>query len=246
MGEELHGEAGIHQRSHNLDRRELDIAAVVDSFFLDRELDRALAVAEVFIHLDFHVPLAGGQLRQIGFRVFAADDAGLPAAVVNAGKVLVIDRAGGGVLKTQPEIEAVVCGREPGVEPVDVEAHRGVRGGGSGQVDAFKVIPVSQLIGGALGEVRIAVDTVENYLSKVALKISDVQKLVPRVKTSGNGSRVTVDAVVHITVGRNIPEITDDIQNNISDQLKNELGIAEVGEIRVHVREVRPPQQTDL
>lgn len=99
---------------------------------------------------------------------------------------------------------------------------------------------------GALGEVRIAVDTVENYLANAALNVADVQKLVPHVKTIGDGNKVTVDAVVHVTVGRNIPEVTDEIQHHIADHLKSELGIAEVGEIRIHVREVRPPKPAEL
>ncbi len=94
----------------------------------------------------------------------------------------------------------------------------------------------------SLGEVRVAVDTLERYLGRVGSEIPDVQKLVPQVRGVDDGNRVTVDATVHVTLGRNVREVSEQIAEHIATQLKRVLGVTEVGNINVIVREVQPPE----
>jgi len=99
----------------------------------------------------------------------------------------------------------------------------------------------SIVFAGSLGEVRVAVDTIERYLSRVGLDVPDVEKLVPHVRTVDDGNRVAVDATVHVTLGRNVREVSEQIADHIANHLKNALGVAELGDINVIVREVQPP-----
>jgi len=94
----------------------------------------------------------------------------------------------------------------------------------------------------SLGEVRVDIDTIERYLSRVGMDVPDVQKIVPHVRTVEDGSRVAVDATVHITLGRNVREVSEQIASHIATQLKSALGVSEVGDINVAVREVQPPE----
>jgi len=94
----------------------------------------------------------------------------------------------------------------------------------------------------SLGEVRVAIDTIERYLSRVGMDIPDVQKLVPQVQGVDEGNRVSVDATVHVTLGRNVREVSEQIAEHIATQLKSILGVTEVGNINVNVREVQPPE----
>jgi len=94
----------------------------------------------------------------------------------------------------------------------------------------------------SLGEVRVAIDTVERYLSRVGIDVPDVQKLIPQVQGVDEGNRVSVDATVHVTLGRNVREVSEQIAEHIATQLKSILGVTEVGNINVNVREVQPPE----
>jgi len=94
----------------------------------------------------------------------------------------------------------------------------------------------------SLGEVRVAVDTIERYLSRVGMDIPDVQKLIPQVQGVDEGNRVSVDVTVHVALGRNVREVSEQIAEHIATQLKSILGVTEVGNINVNVREVQPPE----
>lgn len=94
----------------------------------------------------------------------------------------------------------------------------------------------------SLGEVRVAVDTIERYLSRVGLDIPDVQKLIPQIQSVDDGNRIAVDVTVHVTLGRNVREVSEQIAEHIATQLKNMLGVTEVGNINVNVREVQPSE----
>ncbi len=95
-----------------------------------------------------------------------------------------------------------------------------------------------------LGEVKISAEAIESFIRKEVEKAEEVKEIKARVVMGKKG--VQIINRVSILGGRNIPEVTDKIQNIIKDSTQNVLGIPEVEEIKVYVREIAQPRKKEL
>ncbi len=86
------------------------------------------------------------------------------------------------------------------------------------------------------GEVRIALNAIEELISKAILKIDGVKEFNPKVVGGKRGIEVMSHATVEANV--NIPQVTMKIQEMVKAQVKGILGIDEVGPIRTYVNKI--------
>jgi hypothetical protein len=86
------------------------------------------------------------------------------------------------------------------------------------------------------GELRIAFSAIEELLKKVSRGIRGVRELSPKVVGTKRGLEVRNRA--SIEAGVSIPEITTKIQELFRSQIREVLGIEEVGAIRTYVHKI--------
>jgi uncharacterized alkaline shock family protein YloU len=95
-----------------------------------------------------------------------------------------------------------------------------------------------------LGEVKISAEAIETFIRKEVEKMEEVKEIRSRVIAGKKG--VQILSRVSILGGRNIPETTDKIQSLIKDSTQNILGIPEIEEIKVFVREITQPKKKEF
>ena len=94
-----------------------------------------------------------------------------------------------------------------------------------------------------LGEVKISAEAIESFIRKEVEKMEEIKEIRSRVMVGKKG--VQIINRVSILGGRNIPEVTDKIQSLIKDSAQNVLGIPEIEEIKVFVREITRPKKEE-
>ena len=92
------------------------------------------------------------------------------------------------------------------------------------------------------GELRIAFSAIEELLRKASREIRGVRELKPRVVATKRGLEVRNRA--SIEAGVSIPEITTRIQELFRSQIREVLGIEEVGAIRTYVHKIITEEQS--
>jgi uncharacterized alkaline shock family protein YloU len=86
------------------------------------------------------------------------------------------------------------------------------------------------------GVVSIEVEAVEDFLRKLGDEFGSVISLEPHISSKKN--LITINLDVRIQTGTRIPELSQLLQNRVRESVRDGLGIAEVREIKVHVREL--------
>lgn len=86
------------------------------------------------------------------------------------------------------------------------------------------------------GELRIAFSAIEELLRKASREIRGVRELKPKVVGTKRGLEIRNSAAVE--AGVSIPEITTRIQELFRSQIREVLGIEEVGAIRTYVHKI--------
>lgn len=92
-----------------------------------------------------------------------------------------------------------------------------------------------------IGEIKISTDTLENLASKVSAKINGVKEQKVRVKLEENGSVIVV-AKIYVDGETPIPQISEQIQFQVKENIQNIAGI-DVGQVHVIVANVGPSSQ---
>ena len=83
------------------------------------------------------------------------------------------------------------------------------------------------------GEVRVAFSAIEDYVQRLSGHIPGLHEMRPSVSISKGGLQI-VNRVV-LEHGASIPETSSRVLDIIRTRLEKELGIEEIGSIRVHV-----------
>ncbi len=87
-----------------------------------------------------------------------------------------------------------------------------------------------------LGEVKVSAEAIENFIKRTVEQKEEVKEIKARLIKGKKG--VEIHSRVSLWSGNNIPEATDNIQSAIKDYTQNVLGIPEVREIKVFVKEI--------
>ena len=98
--------------------------------------------------------------------------------------------------------------------------------------------PRSVSFSSSLGAINVSLETVEAFLARGASALPEVKKLAAHVTPSEDRKSVRVDVTVSVYHGRNVRELGERIQHYIADSTRELLGLGEVGDVNVTVREV--------
>lgn len=89
------------------------------------------------------------------------------------------------------------------------------------------------------GEVRISLAAIRDFLARLSAEFPGVVSL--RATVDARGSTLSVNMEARVRAGVEIPALTQRIQERVRESVRACLGIAEVGEVRVTVREFLGP-----
>ncbi len=94
------------------------------------------------------------------------------------------------------------------------------------------------------GTVSIGVSAVSNFIRKLGDEFGAVLSMEPRIRSRKDLIRIDLD--VKIQTGTRIPELSQLLQDRVRESIRDGLGIVEVSEIKVHIREIigAPPPST--
>lgn len=95
------------------------------------------------------------------------------------------------------------------------------------------------------GAVSINVSAVSDFIRKLGDEFGAVISLEPRIRSEKD--LISIDLDVKIQTGTRIPELSQLLQDRVRESIRDGLGIVEVREIKVHIREIvgaPPPSQT--
>lgn len=91
---------------------------------------------------------------------------------------------------------------------------------------------------GTLGEIRISLYALEDYIKRICIKESFIKAVY--VKVSLKRKNIITKIKADIWSGYNIPEIVSRIQTNIKAFLENDLNLGEESEIKVYISKIVP------
>lgn len=94
------------------------------------------------------------------------------------------------------------------------------------------------------GVVTIGVDAVTDFIRKLGEEFGAVISMDPRIRSEKN--LISIDLDVKIQTGTRIPELSQLLQDRVRESVRDGLGIVEVREIKVNVRDIvgaPPPSQ---
>lgn len=86
------------------------------------------------------------------------------------------------------------------------------------------------------GAVSISVSAVCDFIRKLGGEFTAVVSLDPTVRSEKD--LLSIDLDVKVQAGSRIPELSQLLQNRVREGVRDGLGIAEVQEIKVHIREI--------
>ncbi len=95
------------------------------------------------------------------------------------------------------------------------------------------------------GAVSISVNAVSDFIRKLGDEFGAVISLEPRIRSEKD--LISIDLDVKIQTGTRIPELSQLLQDRVRESIRDGLGIVEVREIKVHIREIvgaPPPSHT--
>jgi hypothetical protein len=90
------------------------------------------------------------------------------------------------------------------------------------------------------GTTRISVGTVQAFLARAGATLPDVKKLETQVTPLEGRASPNVEVTAWVHHGRNARELCDRIGQYINDSTKDLLGVEEIGEVNVTLREIEP------
>ena len=94
------------------------------------------------------------------------------------------------------------------------------------------------------GAVSISVNAVSDFIRKLGDEFGAVISLEPKIRSEKD--LISIDLDVKIQTGTRIPELSQLLQDRVRESIRDGLGIIEVREIKVHIREIvgaPPPSQ---
>ncbi len=86
-----------------------------------------------------------------------------------------------------------------------------------------------------LGEIRVSITALENLVHRAARKVAGVKEIKPRIRPTGEGVMVLLEAV--FLPDQNIPEISQQLQQQVKDYLQEAAGL-DIIEVKVMVQNV--------
>jgi len=86
------------------------------------------------------------------------------------------------------------------------------------------------------GAVSISVNAVCDFIRKLGDEFGAVISMDPKVRSEKDLIRIDLD--VRVQTGSRIPELSHLLQTRVRESIRDGLGIVEVREIKVHVREI--------
>jgi len=86
------------------------------------------------------------------------------------------------------------------------------------------------------GAVSISVNAVSDFIRKLGDEFGAVISLEPRIRSEKD--LISIDLNVKIQTGTRIPELSQLLQDRVRESIRDGLGIVEVREIKVHIREI--------
>jgi hypothetical protein len=90
------------------------------------------------------------------------------------------------------------------------------------------------------GTTRISVGTVQAFLARAGATLPDVKRLETQVTPLEGRASPNVEVTAWVYHGRNARELCDRIGQYINDSTKDLLGLEEIGEVNVTLREIEP------
>lgn len=94
---------------------------------------------------------------------------------------------------------------------------------------------------GEIGEVYMSFEAINNLIIKASYNIKGVREVKPKIKVMAEGISIQLNIIVGHDV--NIPQITLDLQNKVSEYLQ-EYGGINVIEVKVYVEKVQSQNKT--
>jgi uncharacterized alkaline shock family protein YloU len=95
------------------------------------------------------------------------------------------------------------------------------------------------------GSVSISVSAVRDFIRKLGDEFGAVISIDPKIRTEKD--LLSIDLDVKLQSGTRIPEFSQMLQTRIREGIRDGLGIAEVGEVKVRIQEIvgtpRPPRR---
>lgn len=86
------------------------------------------------------------------------------------------------------------------------------------------------------GAVSISVNAVCDFIRKLGDEFGAVISLDPKIRSEKD--LISIDLDVKVQTGSRIPELSQMLQNRVRESVRDGLGIVEVREIKVHIREI--------
>ncbi|MCH7504935.1 alkaline shock response membrane anchor protein AmaP [PVC group bacterium] len=90
----------------------------------------------------------------------------------------------------------------------------------------------------SLGEIRISLAAVEEFIQKCGVKIEEVRDVRSKIKTKK--SEVRVYSRVSIWAGSNVPDIADNVQEKIRKSMEELLGVETKVRVYVSIDRIMP------
>lgn len=88
------------------------------------------------------------------------------------------------------------------------------------------------------GEINVSLDTIEDFLARRGSALPDVERLTVRLTPLDNEKYVKVDVVARVYEGHDVIQLAERIRAHFIDATKDVLGLQEIGDVNVSVREV--------
>lgn len=105
-----------------------------------------------------------------------------------------------------------------------------------------KIIKKEITFGNPLGEVKISLAAISEFVKKLGDQIEEVKEIKPRVVVGKKG--LEVYNKITLFSDSNIPEASDRVQTIVKRYIQDVLGIQEVGEVKVFVEKIIPREST--
>jgi hypothetical protein len=89
------------------------------------------------------------------------------------------------------------------------------------------------------GNVNVSLDTIETFLARGGSSLPEVDRLTVRLTPVDNGTTVKADVMAWVYLGgRNARELGERLRGYFVDATKDVLGLQEIGDVTITVREV--------
>jgi len=88
------------------------------------------------------------------------------------------------------------------------------------------------------GEINVSLDTIEDFLARRGAALPDVERLTVHLTPLDNERYVKVDVVARVYEGHDVVQLGERIRAHFIDATKDVLGLQEIGDVNVSVREM--------